>query len=587
MGPTAVLEWGMGSFKRLRAYMLPLGLLALLSILASLQYRWTGQISAAERERMQASLRSSTFRFSRDVNEELISLFRTFHVESERDLGANLSARLDRWRAESGYPDLVHHVYVLRPDKGGAALLELQGSELRSRTWPDELSQLRAQVESVEGRHADGPRRHPAFLPVLLDEPPGFGVPIGSPRDGWSRAAPRGYVLVLLREDVLREDMFPELEVRHFGPEFDVVVLNRDGGIVFASSEAEATELVASADAEATLFPARGFFGEQPPGDRPERPNPRVGSRERRRPPAGFRASFRDAGRELMEGRWRLFVRHRAGSLDAAVATARNRNLAVSFAVMGLLAASVVLVSISARRATALTERKMEFVAGVSHELRTPVAVIRSAGQNLADGSVSEPSRVAHYGRVIESEGRRLEDLLEQVLELAGIQSLKRRYESGSVSAREIVNQAISDCESVAHDWGVEVAVDTGEADLHVRGDREALRRAIANLVSNAIKHGGQADGVEVHVSSRPEHRVAIRVVDHGPGIPGQEREHLFEAFYRGSRAQDDQVAGSGLGLSLVDHIVREHGGTIEVQSSPGAGASFTLVLPAAAEHAT
>ena len=578
----------MGSVKGFRAYILPLGLLVLLSILALLQYRWTGQIGAAERERVQASLRSSTFLFSRDVNEELIGLFRAFHVESDRELGANLSARLDRWRTESGYPDLVHHVYVARPDEGEPSLLELHGDELRSTTWPDGLSQLRAQVELVEDRDADGPRRRLAHLPVLLDEPPCLGFPIGSPRDGWPRTAPRGHVLVLLREDVLREDMLPELVSRHFGSEFDVVVLNRDDKVVFASSEVETSTLIASADAEARVFSPLGFFGDMAPGASPEprRPRAGMGMRERRGPPAGFRASFRDAGRELMEGRWRLFVRHRAGSLDAAVAAVRYRNLAVSFAVMGLLAASVVLASISSRRATELTERKMEFVAGVSHELRTPVAVIRSAGQNLADGSVSEPSRVAHYGRVIESEGRRLEDLLEQVLELAGIQSLKRRYQSSSVSAREIVSQAISDCESVAHDRGVEVAVETSEADLHVRGDREALRRAIANLVSNAIKHGGQADSVEVRVSSRPEHHVAIQVVDHGPGIPSQEREHLFEAFYRGSRAQEHQVAGSGLGLSLVDHIVREHGGSIEVESSPGAGASFTLVLPAA-EHGT
>ena len=577
----------MGSFKRLRAYILPLGLLALLSILASLQYRWTGQISAAERERVQASLRSSTFRFSRDVNEVVISLFHTFHVESDRKLGVNLSARLDRWRAGSDYPDLVHHIYVVLYNEGETALLELRGNDLRSTTWPDELSRLRAQVEFVQGDDGDGHKRRPPFLPMLLDEPPGLGVPIGSPKDGWSRAAPRGYALVLLREDVLREDMLPDLGTRHFGPEFDVAVLNRNGGVVFASPDVETSKLVASADAQAPLFSPRRFLGVVPSREDPESRRPRAGSWERRRPPAGFRASFRDAGRELMEGRWRLFVRHRSGSLDTAVARARNRNLAVSFAVMGLLAASVVLVSISARRATALTERKMEFVAGVSHELRTPVAVIRSAGQNLSDGSVSEPSRVTHYGRVIESEGRRLEDLLEQVLELAGVQSLKQRYQPGSVSAHEIVSEAIADCESVAHDRGVEVAVESAEVDLHVRGDREALRRAIANLVNNAIKHGGQANGVEVHVSSRPEHLVAIQVVDHGPGIPDQEREHLFEAFYRGSRAQDDQVAGSGLGLSLVDHIVREHGGTIEVESSPGAGASFTLVLPAAAEHAT
>ncbi len=327
----------MGSFKGCRAYILPLGLLVLLAILATLQYRWTGQISAAERERVQASLRSSTFLFSRDVNEQLIGLFRAFHVESDRELGANLFARLDRWRTESNYPDLVHHVYVVRPDEGEPSLLELQGDELRSTTWPDELSRLRAQVEHVEDRDADGPRRRLAHLPVLLDEPPCLGFPIGSPRDGWPRTAPRGHVLVLLREDVLREDILPELWARYFGPEFDVVVLNRDDKVVFASSEVEASTLVASADAEAPLFSPRSYFADLAPGEGPEPRRPRAGARERRRPSAGFRASFRDAGRELMEGRWRLFVRHRAGSLDAAVAAARYRNLAVSFAVMGLL----------------------------------------------------------------------------------------------------------------------------------------------------------------------------------------------------------------------------------------------------------
>ena len=91
---------------------------------------------------------------------------------------------------------------------------------------------------------------------------PCLGFPIGSPRDGWPRTAPRGHVLVLLREDVLREDILPELWARYFGPEFDVVVLNRDDKVVFASSEVEASTLVASADAEAPLFSPRSYFGD-------------------------------------------------------------------------------------------------------------------------------------------------------------------------------------------------------------------------------------------------------------------------------------------------------------------------------------
>jgi signal transduction histidine kinase len=570
--------------KRFRAYLLPLGLLVLLGILASLQYRWTGQISAAERERMQASLRSSTFRFSRDVNEEVVALFRTFHLDSARDIDANLALRLDRWRAESAFPELVKDIYVFRPREGAPELFELGNDGLRPTPWPDDLSKWRERAEIVEDRGERAGRRRPP-LPVLSDDPPCLGVPIGSPRDGWAEATQPGQVLVLLDETVLREKVLPELEARYFGPEFDVVIVNRYGKVVFASSEVEPSTLMASADAEAPLLSPRGFFGEGLPRERRALPPRRAGSPGRGRIPGIARAPFGGAGRPS-EGGWSLFVRHRAGSLDAAVAAARSRNLAVSFAVMGLLAASVVLVSVSARRATELSERQMEFVAGVSHELRTPVAVIRSAGQNLADGSVSDPSRVAHYGHVIEAEGRRLESLVEQVLALAGIQSQKRRYQSVPVPVQEIVSRAVSDGQSLAPDDSAEVAVRYNEPDLRVQGDREALRQVVANLVGNAIKHGGKADGVEVQISRRPEHRVAIRVVDRGPGIPNHEREHLFEAFFRGSRAQQRQIAGSGLGLSLVDHIVREHGGTIEVESSPGKGASFTIVLPEAEQPA-
>ncbi len=269
------------------------------------------------------------------------------------------------------------------------------------------------------------------------------------------------------------------------------------------------------------------------------------------------------------------------GSLDAVVERARLRNLALGSGVLLLLGTSIVLMTISARRATELSERKMEFVAGVSHELRTPLAVIRSAAQNLADGSVTGGPQVRRYGGLIEAEGRRLEDLVEKVLELAGVESQSRRSPRARVSARGVVEAAIAESAAEARDRGVEVEAAVPDADLYFLGDEDALRRGVSNLVANAIKHGGDENTVKVTVAGLSG-EVSISVADRGPGIPASEVPHLFEAFYRGRRAREQQIRGSGLGLSLVQQVAREHGGRVEVDSSPGKGSVFSIVLPEA-----
>jgi signal transduction histidine kinase len=269
------------------------------------------------------------------------------------------------------------------------------------------------------------------------------------------------------------------------------------------------------------------------------------------------------------------------GSLDAVVGRARTWNLALGTGVLVLLGTSVVLLTISARRATELSERKMEFVAGVSHELRTPLAVIRSAAQNLADGSVSGGAQVRRYGGLIEAEGRRLEDLVEKVLELAGVQSQTRRSPRERVSTAGVVEAAIADSAAEARDRGIEIETAFPDPELYVVGDPEALRRGVSNLVTNALKHGGEENAVKVSVGSLGG-EVTISVADRGPGIPASEVPHLFEAFYRGRRAREQQIRGSGLGLSLVQQVAREHGGRVEVDSSPGRGSIFSIVLPEA-----
>jgi len=404
-------------------------------------------------------------------------------------------------------------------------------------------------------------------LALVSSEPISVVVPARwEPGDAREPAA----TMVVFRNDVIAERLLPDLAARVFGSEealdFDVVVVDETDRVVFSSRE-NAAEVIHSADASSNLLSLRPPLGRpRPLRDRGSGPSaPPL-------PPPDFRRE---------EGPWRAFVRHRAGSLDAVVGRARARNLALGSGVLFLLGTSIVLLTVSARRATELSERKMEFVAGVSHELRTPLAVIRSAAQNLADGSVSGGPQVRRYGGLIEAEGRRLEDLVEKVLELAGVQSQNQHSPRERVSITGIARSAIADSAAEARDRGIEVEADLPAAELFVLGDEDGLRRGVANLVGNAIKHGGDKNSVRVSVEGLSG-EVSISVSDRGPGIPPSEVPHLFEAFYRGRRARERQVRGSGLGLSLVQQIAREHGGRVEVETNPGKGSRFSLILPMA-----
>src|SRR5262249_28079081 len=137
--------------------------------------------------------------------------------------------------------------------------------------------------------------------------------------------------------------------------------------------------------------------------------------------------------------RWQVSIRHRSGSLDAAVAEARSRNLVVRFGILSLLAISVVIILLSARRGQQLARKQMEFVAGVSHEFRTPLSVIHAISENLADGLISDRQEVQQCGMVIRDDVRRLAGMVEQVLELAGAYRGKNLYQLQPVNLTELL----------------------------------------------------------------------------------------------------------------------------------------------------
>ena len=218
------------------------------------------------------------------------------------------------------------------------------------------------------------------------------------------------------------------------------------------------------------------------------------------------------------EGAWRLVLSHRAGSLEAAVAGARRRNLAVSGGILILLVGAVATLVASVQRAQRLARLQTEFVAGITHDLRTPLAAIRSAGENLADGVVGGQDRVKRYGRLVEREARRLTELIADTLEYAGIESGRTLERSELVSVAELIEDARKACRWLAEDEGVAVEADLPSSLVHVLGDRAALRKVFTNLLTNAIKYGGRGNRVTLRAREE-EGTVETSVEDRGPGI--------------------------------------------------------------------
>jgi len=567
---------------RLSGALAPAVLLILLAVLATLQYNWTGQLGRAEEERAQTSLNRAAAGLATDFDRELGRVFFFFLQGAGDDAEEGLAQRAAAWRAQPAFPGMLRQLLLVErgadsPD-GELALSALDESSesWRAVEWPPELQPLRAQLG--EG---DDPGRWglplPADVPALVVPvfPHGAGmIRRFSPDDGQRRPAPvepepmRRLVVLWLDLGVIRDSVLPALVDRHLGGEvaYHVEVRDAAGKLLFAQGPQ-----VAAGEPDVTIPLFR-----LPLAERFARHHAERHGGVRMRGPGG---PFGEEG--SLRGRWLLEVTHPAGSLAAAVARARWRNLTLSLLVLALLAVAIGLVLVTARRAEALARRQIELVAGVSHELLTPVAAVRSAGENLAAGVVTEPAKVREYGELIVREGRRLGSLVEQVLTWAGLQARGERVAHRPVDAEALVQSVIAACAGEAARAGVALEAEVAPGLPPVQGDRDALERALRNLVENGLRHGASGGWVGVGASRRDEGTpgVVLAVEDRGPGPQSEDLPHLFEPFYRG---RGTEVPGSGLGLALTRQIAEAHGGRVRVDRASPHGARFTLELPSA-----
>ena len=278
-------------------------------------------------------------------------------------------------------------------------------------------------------------------------------------------------------------------------------------------------------------------------------------------------------------GPWTLQVQHSSGSLGAYLASTLRRNLAIGFGILFLLAAAIAAIIVSAQRMKMLAQRQVDFVSSVSHEFRTPLAVIYSAGENLADGVAKEDVQVSRYGNLIKGEGRKLSGMVEQILDFAGANSGRRKYNFTQVSVDDIVASAINECRPLLDDKGVLVETDIADKLPPISGDHAALSQAVQNLIVNSVKYGNGEKWLRV-LAENGGGRVKISVEDHGIGISKSDMKQIFEPFYRSKEVVDAQVHGNGLGLSLVKQIAEAHGGRVFASSEIGKGSIFTIELP-------
>ncbi|QOY88356.1 sensor histidine kinase [Paludibaculum fermentans] len=532
--------------------------------LAVLQYQWSGRISAADAQREREHLNSAAQLFASEFNGVVSQSVRFLQNEANTALrsGAPLT----------GTPKLIGELYYLnlQPQKPPEVLRLTAEGMFVPASRPEWLPAARCSLRGVEDPST-------IFAPIfdivsVEHKVPGEAQITKTIKWGMDRC-----FVARFDTKYVSETLFPSLIQKSFGGtaaseyDFAVVSLNRPdqrlyGGVLHADLR--------------TVFPAMDVSLPIPLP-----PAAATGSPPRQRASVLIQREnhvFTSSLTSLRDtGLWELQIAHKGMPMAAAFERKRGWDLLVSLGVDVLLFAAVAFLVIAARRMQWLADQKMRFVAGVSHELRTPVSAIAMLSRNQADGLVTGPDKVKQYGELIHQQSRRLNEMVEQTLQLAGIHSGLRRPAKDEVDLRSLIEDSIGARREELTRGGFELEVDLASPTPPIVGDSKLLRTAFDNLLDNALKHAGGGRWIRVSAVHAPlEKEIRLSVEDRGDGIDPTDQTEIFEPFSRGRAAVEAQIPGSGLGLSLVRSAAEAHRGSVTLVSRPGRGSTFTLHLP-------
>jgi signal transduction histidine kinase len=276
-----------------------------------------------------------------------------------------------------------------------------------------------------------------------------------------------------------------------------------------------------------------------------------------------------------------LGIKYQGTSVEALGQTWVHRSFLILACLSLVIIGGLVLTKHIVSKEMALARLKSDFVSNVSHELRTPLALIRLYAETLELGRITTPEKKHQYYRIIRKESERLTALINNILDFSRIEAGRKEYEFRKTDIAELVRNTLDSYRYQIEQQGFafEESIDSNLPAVPV--DREAIARALVNLVNNALKYSSDEKflGVKLY---RENGLVKLEVADHGIGIERRDQSKIFEKFYRAGDPLVHNTKGSGLGLSLVRHITHAHGGEIAVESTPGKGSKFTLSLPLA-----
>jgi len=535
-------------------------LAVLLGVVAFVQYRWSKRLLAADlqREREHLDLSASLFasRFNRNIADTVSFL------QNDAQTAWTTNAPLPH------LPKLVKELYLVDASKDHPRVLRTNNSGTFTA------------VATPDWMHPEECNATISQQPLAITTPL-FQSTVEKTKQGQSlfRISRADHCFIaLLDEDFIKSTLIPDLLQQSFGKssmsdyDFAVVPRRRDAQRIYGPGITPDFRKPFFSVSLRNLppMPGRPTNAPSPPGRNIQRYLVQTETRGTPGPP------------NPQNDIWELQVAHRGLPLAAAFRHERKQELLLVVAAEFVLGASIILLVLSAHRMQRAAEQRMQFVAAVSHELRTPVSSISMLSRNQADGLVSGADKVTQYGELIHQQSRRLSEMIEQTLQYAGIHSNLGTQTRTPINIANIITTALSAHNDELTHAQFQVDQNIPNNLPTIQGDANLLRIAIDNLLSNAIKYAANGRWIGIHTEySTSKRAILVHVADHGPGIEANDRQHLFEPFYRGHAATETNIPGSGIGLSLVHSAAQAHGGSVTVESTPGQGSTFTLRIPA------